>query len=240
MTRLLVVEHDLDAPAGLLDGWAAGNGLNVTTVRLHAGDRLPPAAGACDAAVVLGSEETAYDDAVPWLARELAFVARLLTVGVPVLGICFGGQVLARVLGARVYRLAEPEIGWVRVTSKHPGLPEGPWPSWHRDAFDLPPGATELAVNEVGPQGFTIGPHAGVQFHPEATKAIVADWLAHTNPPPRREVTDPFFAGAGRAWEQESVNAQAFFSAWLDGDLASPRPATSPPGYVLPSAPAGG
>ena len=240
MTRLLVVEHDLDAPAGLLDGWAAGRGLTVTTVRLHAGDQLPPAPGACDAAVVLGSEETAYDDAVPWLARELAFVARLLTVGVPVLGICFGGQVLARVLGARVYRLAEPEIGWVRVTSKHPGLPEGPWPSWHRDAFDLPPGATELAVNEVGPQGFTIGPHAGVQFHPEATKAIVADWLAHTNPPPRREVTDPFFAGAGRAWEQESANAQAFFSAWLDGDLASPRPATSPPGYVLPSAPAGG
>jgi GMP synthase (glutamine-hydrolysing) len=221
MTRLLVVEHDPDAPAGLLDGWAAGSGLTVTTVRLHAGDPLPSAAGGCDAAVVLGSEQTAYDDAVPWLAPELAFVARLLAVGVPVLGICFGGQVLARVLGARVYRLAEPEIGWVRVTGKHPGLPEGPWPSWHRDTFDLPAGATALAVNEVCLQGFTIGPHAGVQFHPEATEAIVADWLAHTHPPPGRELTDPFFTGAGRAWEQGSINAEAFFSAWLNGDLAS-------------------
>jgi len=116
MTRLLVVEHDPDAPAGVLDGWAAAGGLAVTTARLHAGEPLP-SADACDAAVVLGSEQTAYDDAVPWLAAELAHVARLLTAGVPVLGVCFGAQVLARVLGARLYRLADPEIGWVRVTS---------------------------------------------------------------------------------------------------------------------------
>jgi GMP synthase-like glutamine amidotransferase len=219
MARLLVVEHEPDAPAGVLDGWAAASGLTVATVRLHAGDPLPSAAGACDAAVVLGSEQTAYDDAVPWLAAELAFVARLLTAGVPVLGICFGGQVLARVLGARLYRLAEPELGWVRVTSKHPGLPEGPWPSWHVDAFDLPAGATELAVNEVCPQGFAIGPHAGVQFHPEATEAILASWLANTDPPPAQDVTDPFFKGADGAWKQASVNAEAFFSAWLDGGL---------------------
>jgi GMP synthase (glutamine-hydrolysing) len=219
MTRLLVVEHDPDAPAGVLDGWAAAGGLAVTTVRLHAGDPLP-AADACGAAVVLGSEQTAYDDAVPWLAAELAYVARLLTAEVPVLGICFGAQVLARVLGARLYRLPEPEIGWVRVTSKHPGLAEGPWPSWHRDAFDLPPGAAELAANEVCLQAFMIGPHAGVQFHPEATEAIVASWLANADPPPGRQVTDPFFASAGPAWEQSSASAQAFFAAWLDGGLA--------------------
>jgi GMP synthase-like glutamine amidotransferase len=220
MTRLLVVEHDPDAPAGVLDGWAAAGGLTVATARLHAGDPLPPAA-ACDAAVVLGSEQTAYDDTVPWLAAELAFVARLLTEGVPVLGICFGGQLIARVLGARLYRLAEPEIGWVRVTSKHPGLPEGPWPSWHYDAFDLPPGATELAGGEACLQGFAIGPHAGVQFHPEATEPIVAAWLANTDPPPSQQMTDSFFTGADGAWEQASGSARAFFSAWLGGDLVS-------------------
>src|SRR6516164_2932273 len=220
MTRLLVVEHEADAPAGLLGGWAAAGGLAVSTVRLHAGDPLPPA-DACDAAVVLGSEQTAYDDAVPWLAAELAFVERLLAGEVPVLGICFGAQALARVLGARLYRLAEPEIGWARVTSKHPGLAEGPWPSWHRDAFDLPAGATALAVNEVCVQGFAIGPHAGVQFHPEATEPIVADWAAGTDPPLRRELTDPFFNGAARAWEQAAANARAFFTSWISGRLAS-------------------
>src|SRR5262249_62062613 len=90
---------------GLLAGWAAAGGVAVSTVRLHAGDQLP-AADACDAAVVLGSEQTAYDDALPWLAAELAFTDRLLAGGVPVLRICFGAQVLARVLGARLYRLA--------------------------------------------------------------------------------------------------------------------------------------
>ena len=166
-------------------------------MRLHAGDPLPPA-DACDAAVVLGSEQTAYDDAVPWLAAELAFVDACWPAEVPVLGICFGAQVLARVLGARLYRLAEPEIGWVRVTSKHPGLAEGPWPSWHRDAFDLPAGATELAVNEVCLQAFAIGPHAAVQFHPEATQPIVASWLANANPPPGQEVDRPVVQGRGQ------------------------------------------
>ncbi len=222
MTHLLVVEHDPDAQAGVLDGWAAASGLTVSTVRLHAGDPLPSAAAdACDATVLLGSEQTAYDDTVPWLGPELAFTARLLTVGVPVLGICFGGQVLARVLGARLYRLAEPEIGWVGVTSKHPGLAEGPWPSWHRDAFDLPRAATELAAGDACLQAFTIGPHAGVQFHPEATEPIVASWLASMDPPPAASLTDPFFKGAGSAWKQASVNAEAFFSAWLGGSLTS-------------------
>ena len=135
-----MVEHDPDAPAGLLAGWAASRDLTVTTVALHAGQPLP-APSACDTAVLLGSEQTAYDGTVPWLAAELAFTERLLAAAVPVLGICFGGQVLARVLGARLYRLAEPEIGWVRVTSKYPALAEGPWPSWHRDGFGLPAGA---------------------------------------------------------------------------------------------------
>jgi GMP synthase (glutamine-hydrolysing) len=219
MTRLLVVEHDPDAPAGVLAGWAAARGLTVTTVRLHAGDPLPAGRDGCDAAVLLGSEQTAYDDSVPWLAGELAFVARMMTVGAPVLGICFGGQVLARVLGARLYRLARPEIGWVRVTSKHPGLPEGPWPSWHRDAFDLPAGATELAAGEACLQAFTIGPHAGVQFHPEATEPIVAAWLASAAPPPSQEVSDPLFKRADGAWERASLGAETFFSAWLDGGL---------------------
>jgi GMP synthase (glutamine-hydrolysing) len=219
MQRLLVVEHDHDAPAGVLAGWAGGRGLTVTTVALHAGQPLPAPVSACDAAVLLGSEQTAYDDTVPWLGREMAFTERLLAAAVPVLGICFGGQVLARVLGARLYRLAEPEIGWVRITSKHPALAEGPWPSWHRDAFDLPAGAAELAANEVCLQAFTLGPHTGVQFHPEATQPIVASWLAGSDPPPGPDVTDPLLDGAGAAWQEASANAGSFFSAWLDGDL---------------------
>lgn len=220
MARLLVVEHDHDGPAGLVAGWAAARGLTMDTVRLHAGDPLPGPSG-CDAAVVLGSEQTAYDDSVPWLAGELAFVGALVQASVPVLGICFGGQVLARVLGAPVYRLPEPEIGWVYAESRSPHLARGPWLSWHRDAFGLPAGAAELAVNEVSLQGFAIGPHAGVQFHPEVTEAIVRSWVTDVSPPLAPEVTGPMFEQADGTWQQAAANAGRLLSAWLDGNLAS-------------------
>jgi hypothetical protein len=48
----------------------------------------------------------------------------------------------------------------------------------------------------------------------------VASWLANADPPPGRGLAGSFVTGAGRAWEQSSVNARALFSAWLDGALA--------------------
>ena len=218
--RLVVVEHDGDAPAGLLGGWAAGRQLAVTTVRLPAGGPLPGAEG-WDGAVLLGSEQTAYDDSLPWLAPELSFTEQLLASSVPVLGICFGGQVLARVLGARLYRLAEPEIGWVRVASRRGGLAAGPWLSWHRDAFGLPDGAVELAGGERCLQAFGYGPHAGVQFHPEATEPIVAAWHRLAGPEPGGERAARLFGPGPGAWRRAAGSAAALFSGWLDGTLAS-------------------
>jgi GMP synthase-like glutamine amidotransferase len=217
--RLLVVEHGGHAPAGLLAGWAAGRSLDIRTVALHAGEALP-AAPDSDAVAVLGSELTAYDDTLPWLAAELAFIERMLAASVPVLGICFGGQALARVLGARLYRLDEQEIGWAQVTSAHPGLAEGPWLSWHRDAFELPAGAAQIAANAVCLQGFSYGPHAALQFHPEATQTIAASWLRFAVPPPGEEITGPLFRNPDGAWDRAAAHADALFSAWLDGGLA--------------------
>jgi GMP synthase-like glutamine amidotransferase len=230
LERLLVVEHDHDAPAGLLEGWAAARGLRITTVRLHAGEPLPDGPGSCDAAVVLGSEQTAFDDTVPWLAGELRLVERLLAASVPVLGICFGGQVLARVLGARVYRLDQPEIGWAQARSGSPLLAGGPWLTWHRDGFELPAGAAGLAVNEVSLQAFSLGPHLGVQFHPEATRPIAEYWLAASDPPPPLEVTRPMFEHADGAWERAAANARVLFSGWLDGAFAGREAAVSASG----------
>ena len=219
--RLLVVEHGSHAPAGLLADWAATRSLRIQTVALHAGEPLPAAPG-FDAVAILGSELTAYDDSLPWLTAELDFIERMLAASVPVLGICFGGQALARVLGGRLYRLDAPEIGWAQVTSEHPRLAEGPWLSWHRDAFDLPAGAAQLAANAVCVQGFSYGPHTGLQFHPEATQPIAASWLRFAVPPPGEEITGPLFHSPDGAWDRAAAHAATLFSAWLDGDLAGP------------------
>jgi GMP synthase (glutamine-hydrolysing) len=219
--RLLVIEHELDAPAGLLDPWARARGLALSTIHLGGGDRLPARLPDCAGVVVLGSEQTAFDDAVPWLGGELSLVGQALADGVPLLGICFGGQVLARALGARVYRLPAPEIGWVRLASQHPGLAAGPWLEWHRDGFDLPAGARELAIGGASVQAYATGPHLGLQFHPEATGPITQGWLRATQPPLAPDQAGALSQGWQEAGDRTAADAAALFSAWLDGEFVT-------------------
>jgi GMP synthase-like glutamine amidotransferase len=215
--HLLVVEHEPDAPAGLVASWAAGRGLAMRTLRPAAGQPLPKSVPQASAVVVLGSEQTAFDDSIPWIRDELSFVGRALENSVPVLGICFGGQLLARVLGARVYRLDEPEIGWVSVASHRPALAEGPWLAWHRDGFELPAGTCQVAAGGASLQAFSAGPHVGLQFHPEVTRPILAGWLASADPPVAQAVAGRLLRGPGNAWKLAAANAETLFSAWLGG-----------------------
>ncbi len=84
-----------------------------------------------------GAAWAVYDEAtIPWVADEIAYARSLISLGVPVLGICFGGQMLAAALGGTVSRAPIPEIGWVSVSSDEPALIEpGPWLEWHFDRF---------------------------------------------------------------------------------------------------------
>jgi GMP synthase-like glutamine amidotransferase len=105
---------------------------------------------------------------------------------VPVLGICFGGQMLATAVGGRVERAPSPEIGWTPIsrTAPSPLLPPGPWFEWHYDRFLLPPGVPSLATTGLGggetaTQAFTFGRSLGLQFHPEVTETVLEAWLSH-------------------------------------------------------------
>ena len=127
--------------------------------------------------VVLGSAAAADDDSLPWLGPERAYLDRSIELGVPVLGICFGGQLLSRMLGGTVDRAARPERGFVPLTSADPEvLPDAEWMQFHDDTFTLPPGADLVAANEIGVQAFRHGRHVGVQFHPEISPSAFAAW----------------------------------------------------------------
>ncbi|MFI5612670.1 type 1 glutamine amidotransferase [Amycolatopsis sp. NPDC051903] len=177
--RALILVHD-PAPGrrervpGAIAPALSTRDIKHEVVSLVAEDAPDPADH--DLLVVMGSSESAADDAVPWLAKELAFVRAVVERGVPTLGVCFGGQLLARVLGGSVGRAALPEFGFTTVETDDAELvPAGPWLQFHSDAFVPPPG-TELARNASGSQAFATGKVLGLQFHPEMTADTFASW----------------------------------------------------------------
>jgi GMP synthase (glutamine-hydrolysing) len=193
MPRALVVVHETDPvrqrriPGTVLPALAE-QGVEADIATFLAGGQVPDPADR-DLVVVMGSAHAAYDDALPWLAPELAFLRRAVEVGTPVLGICFGGQALARALGATVGRAPEPERGFVDLGTLRPDvLPAGRWMEFHYDAFTLPPGAEELSRNAVALQAFGFGPHLGLQFHPEITPDVFAAWFEARPPDVRAAV----------------------------------------------------
>ncbi|HEX4610586.1 MAG TPA: type 1 glutamine amidotransferase [Urbifossiella sp.] len=142
-----------------------------------------------DRLVVMGGPMSVHDEReYPWLTREKALIGQALEGGKSVLGICLGAQLFASVLGTRVYRAREKEIGWFPVRLR-PEARRSPasagWPDsftpfhWHGETFDLPAGATHLVGTDVCPnQAFEYAGRAvGVQFHLEVAPSGVAELI---------------------------------------------------------------
>ncbi|MCS7476952.1 type 1 glutamine amidotransferase [Umezawaea endophytica] len=174
---VLVLRHQVDAGPGNLGAWLTANGLPWEVVDVSTG--VLPTPRRHRALVVLGSREAAYDDGVPWLAAEREFVRASIALGTPVLGICFGAQLLARLLGGDVRRAATVERGWIPVQAsggEYADVLGGTWFEWHGDEITAPATATVLAGGTCV-QAFREGPHLGVQFHPEVTSDQLVRWM---------------------------------------------------------------
>lgn len=190
--KAIAISHVSFEDAGTLEDALAARGIGLTY--LQAGvDDLSPATDA-DILVVLGAPIGVYEvDRYPFLRNEFAVVERVVARGTPIVGICLGAQVLAAVLGARVYPAREKEIGW-GLLGLTPDGRKSPLSAlaenkhwvlhWHGDTFDLPRGATWLAETAVAPnQAFSYnrGRVLALQFHAEQHSAGMERWLiGHT------------------------------------------------------------
>lgn len=189
LPRVLVVQHEDDAPAAWFGRWLLDAGAELDVRRPYRGEPLPADLVGHDALVVLGGDMSATSDELDWIPRTRALVACAASAGVPTLGICLGHQLCAVALGGTVLRnpggqqLGVLPVSWSPEAVDDPLL--GPVAGaalavhWNNDVVgDLPPGAEPLAHAPDGTvQAARLAPTVwGVQLHPEVDEVIVADW----------------------------------------------------------------
>lgn len=188
--RALVIQHDHVSPHGPVGDQLQRRMYDVVehvVVPEESFDRPGvttefPDASDVDLVVAMGAPWSVYDrDLIgSWVEPELQLLRDADAAGVPTLGICFGGQLLAAAHGGGVVRAERPELGWVTIHSDAPELvAPGPWFQWHFDQWWLPPSSTEIARNAAASQAFRLRRNLAVQFHPELTPAMLQGWLGN-------------------------------------------------------------
>ncbi len=185
----LVVAHEPDGPGGQVAVRLKQRGFEVDTHVVTANSDESniaqpfPDFTNFDLVAVMGSVRslTEKEEINTWVYDELDQIRNAHNQGVPVLGICFGGQLIAEALGGSVERAPETELGWYEIDAVdgqvNPVGP-GPWMQWHHDRFHPPPNATVLATTPRATQLFVIGRTVGAQFHPEVDVAHIEGWLS--------------------------------------------------------------
>lgn len=183
--RALVIGHDHVAGLGPLEAILREDGYALTwlTVVPAEGFMTPalavtyPQPSQWDLIVTLGAPWP-VEEITTWTSTEIDFLRNAHDRSVPVLGICFGAQLLSQALGGGTEPMRTRRLGWQDVTplGTHQ-VPAGPWFQWRTNRLVLPTEAEELAMSEDGVEVYRVGTSVGVQFHPEMTPQLLEAWL---------------------------------------------------------------
>ncbi|HIJ94267.1 MAG TPA: type 1 glutamine amidotransferase [Desulfuromonadales bacterium] len=183
---LHIIQNDPEVPPGTILEFLK------TPYSLHhpfRGEKLPQPEQ-ISSLIIMGGAMGAHDDLrYPFLTDLKILIRQVVEAGIPYLGICLGGQLLAAACGAQVVSQRWEELGFLSVDLSAAGKRDGLFSGvsetftsflWHHDSFDIPADGVLLASSEVCPhQAFRVGTSAwGVQFHPEVTEAIIRNWCA--------------------------------------------------------------
>ncbi len=186
--KALFIQHDHVSPLGPVGERFRQHGYEIETLLVVPENKYRepnvefsfPDYNNYDVIIPLGSPWGAWDDACigNWLLPELEWIRSAIEADIPVLGICFGGQIMARALGGSVAPGPRPELGWTYIFSDEQSLvSNGPWFQFHYDYWQVPPAAKEIARTALASQAFTYRRSLALQFHPELDSEVLEGWL---------------------------------------------------------------
>ena len=185
MRPVAIFRFSASETPGRFGAWLDAQAIPSRLIALDEGAAVPADPGEFAGIGMMGGPMS-VNDKLPWVAPLEGLIRDAISDGVPVIGHCLGGQLMAKALGARVKRMDKPEIGWLHVDvcdrgarrEWFGGLPRFAAFQWHYDAFELPPMATRILTNDVTPnQGYVIDDrHIGFQCHIEMTQELVESW----------------------------------------------------------------
>jgi GMP synthase (glutamine-hydrolysing) len=189
MEPIAFIRHEPSAGPGVMGDVLTADGIDHIVVKAWDRSQGWPAASEISALVVLGGEMNVDDtEHYPFLLRSRAMLEEAMGNSLPVIGVCLGAQMLARVLGSPVLAGSAREIGFHRV-EQGDGSDEMLAPindlegvfQWHQDSFTVPSQAVLLHENQTAPQSFRYGDNVfGVQFHFEVTANMIQQWCAES------------------------------------------------------------
>ena len=191
-TRVLVYQHLATDGPGFIGEAFLSRGAALDICHVYQGDAVGDPTG-YDALLVMGGDMNVYqEEQFPWLAEETRLMRQAALAGQAVLGICLGGQLLARALDTTVHLGGAPEIGLTEITLNDAGRADplfGGLPTleavvWHDDTFDIPSGAVALGESAgCANQAFRFGERTyGLQFHPEVNPEMLEAWISAAPP----------------------------------------------------------
>ncbi|MFC5303372.1 type 1 glutamine amidotransferase [Azospira restricta] len=185
MKPVAIFRHAPTEGPGYFATFLEANGVPWQLFAIDAGEAVPATPEAFSGLAFMGGPMS-VNDPLPWVEAECALIRAAVRDGVPVIGHCLGGQLMAKALGGSVGRNPVKEIGWgeARVDASDTAdtwlgdfRGDATVFQWHGETFTLPPGAVRLLHNEwCANQMFALGPHLAMQCHVEMTPEMIAAW----------------------------------------------------------------
>ncbi len=181
---IAILEYDCDNGPAYFAEYLRSEKMPFKHLRIHQGEVAPLSIAAYGGLCLMGGSPSVNDD-LPWIDDVLALTREAIASDVPVIGHCFGAQLLAKALGGVIRDSIEPEVGWGDCEVEHNEIArawfgtvrEFPAYQWHFETFTIPQNATRIlrGVNCEN-QAFVLGPHIGFQPHIEVDEKVIRLW----------------------------------------------------------------